>query len=244
MTHEANNKTFWEHAHDLRNTLLKCFIVSSIGILIALFFYKEIFQFLQAPLNGEKLFILGPVDGITTTFKVCFFLGLTATSPFTLYFLLNFIAPAIDPKFYRLMIPFLTVSLFFMFLGFSLAYFITIPIANQYLMLFNQDIGLNLWSLSNYLDYTIVLMMGNGLSFEMAVIAIFLVHFQILTAKQLITGRRYFIVSAFIVSAILTPPDVLTQIMLAIPLIILYECIILYATLKTRLNTKPVKSLA
>jgi sec-independent protein translocase protein TatC len=228
MTHD---KTFWEHAEDLRNTLLKCLIVTSIGVLLCLINYKPILQFLQGPLNGEKLLILSPIDGITTTFKVCFFLGLTATSPFSLYYILNFIAPAFEPKYYHLMLPFLIISCLFLTLGFSFAYFFTIPLANQYLMQFNQDIGTNLWTLSNYLDYSIMLMLGNGLAFELAVVALFLVHFRLLTSTQLIHCRRYFLISAFILGAILTPPDVLTQFMLAIPLIILYECIILYAKL-------------
>jgi len=120
-----------------------------------------------------------------------------------------------------------------MFLGGSFAYLITIPIANDYLLLFNQDIGTNFWSLSSYLDYTVILMIGNAISFECAVIGIFLVQQNILSSDTLIRKRRYFIVGAFILGAILTPPDVLTQAMLAIPLMILYELIILYAKFKS-----------
>ncbi len=182
----------------------------------------------------HDLLILGPIEAMVTTLKVCFFVGLIASSPFWLYLILHFIAPAIDLKFYKLIVPFLISSLFFMGLGGFFAYFVTLPLANQYLTLFNEEIGLNLWSLSNYMDYTVILLIGNALSFEMAVIAIFLVHYGILSEIQLKEGRRYFIVAAFILSAILTPPDVFTQVMLAIPLIILYEFIILYAKFLNR----------
>lgn len=292
---DSNLQSFWEHANELRNILIKSFSVILFGVIISLFFYKEICQILKFPLKDksekaslqklslkshqfinksdearvftlteneyvkfksadiiettnktflvppesylivdsitktDKLYILGPLDGMTTIFKVCFFMGIAITSPIWLFFILNFIAPALNPKFYRLIIPFIFSSILMMFIGTSFAFFITIPMANQYLELFNQDIGVNLWTLSNYLDYTVVLLIGNAISFEMSVIALFLVQYGILSVERLKNGRRYFIVTAFILSAILTPPDVLTQVMLAIPLIILYEFVILYA---------------
>lgn len=283
-----SNLTFWQHAAELRLTLLKCLITIIFGLIVSLFYTQEIFTFLQSPLSStlktqkiireqitnessvdqlyilpnnarvtsqspqitfieniatipphenitiekfepSKLLILGPLDGIMIVFKVCFFIGLLATSPITLYFILNYIAPALNEKFYRLMIPFIGLSLLFITFGASFAFFCTIPIANQYLTLFNQEIGLNVWSLSNYLDYTILLLIGNALSFEIGVIAIFLVHFQVINHTQLKAKRRIFIVFAFIIGALLTPPDIFTQAMLAIPLILIYEGIIIYA---------------
>ena len=293
-----SDQTFWQHADELRKTILKSVFILAIGVIVTLFFYREIFSFLQAPLstpltakkisreqiinesqknqlyilpndsriiqksldvkiNGNKvnippqgtltldiaepsskLLIFSPIDGILITFKVCFFIGLALTSPIILYFLLNFIAPALEQRFYKLLIPFIALYVVFMSLGLSFAFFITIPIANNYLTLFNQEIGKNFWSLSNYLDYTVLLLIGNAISFEMCVIALFLVQMQVLSYKQLQKSRRYFILFAFIISAILTPPDIFTQVMLAIPLIIIYELIILYAYIKQPRLTK------
>lgn len=287
-----SDQTFWQHADELRKTILKSLFILAIGVIVALFFYREIFTLLQAPLStpftqkkisreqiinesqktlsytlpndativqqsskikiegnkvdippqgiltidraepGSKLLIFSPIDGILITFKVCFFIGLAATSPIILYYLLNFIAPALEQRFYRLLMPFIALSVLFMSLGAGFAFFITIPIANQYLTLFNQEIGTNFWSLSNYLDYTILLLIGNAISFEICVIALFLVQMQVLSYRQLQKSRRYFILFAFILSAILTPPDIFTQVMLATPLIIIYELIILYAYVK------------
>ncbi len=284
-----SDQTFWQHADELRKTILKSLCVLAIGVIVSLFFYREIFAFLQAPLStplsqkkilreqiinesqkielytlpndaivinqslnvkivgnkvsippqgnltidiaesASKLLIFSPIDGILITFKVCFFIGLAATSPIILYFLLNFVAPALEQRFYRLLTPFIALSVLFMSLGAGFAFFVTIPIANQYLTLFNQEIGTNFWSLSNYLDYTVLLLIGNAISFEMCVIALFLVQMQVLSYHQLQKSRRYFILFAFIISAILTPPDIFTQVMLATPLIIIYELIILYA---------------
>ncbi len=179
-----------------------------------------------------QLAIFGPLEGMLMTFKLSFWVGLTASSPFWLYFIFSFIAPALTKRSNRLIIPFICSSLVFMFFGFLFAYTLTIPIANEYLTLFNQDIGQNIWSLSNYMDYTITLLLGNGIAFEGLVIGLFLVHYKKLTAEQLIAFRRYFIVFAFIIGAILTPPDILTQLMLAVPLIAFYEIIIVYARVR------------
>lgn len=181
----------------------------------------------------NKLAIFSPIEGMLLTFKLCFWMGLAITSPLWLYFALSFVAPALSPNTHRLIVPFIACSLLFMSLGFLFAYFLTIPIANNYLTLFNQDIGNNLWSLAHYMDYTVTLLIGNGIAFESIVIGLFLVHYRKVSERQLRSFRRHFIILALIISAILTPPDVLTQLMLAIPLIILYEVIILYARVRS-----------
>ena len=133
-----------------------------------------------------------------------------------------------------LLFPFLSLSLLFLFAGFLFAFFLTIPIANHYLMSFNEEIGVNLWAFANYLDYTIILLLAHGLAFEICVVLLFLVHFGFLTAEKMRAKRSFFAVGAFILSAVLTPPDVLTQLMLAFPLIFLYEVAIFYAFLREK----------
>ncbi|HRD55697.1 MAG TPA: twin-arginine translocase subunit TatC [Parachlamydiaceae bacterium] len=293
--------TFWGHAESLRKTIAQSLFFILISILMALFFYQDIFHFIQKPLythseinsvsfkkeklinsssqnklytlpknslilqqsensiqidratfklppkafliiereeNLKPLALLSPIDGMTTVLKTAFFIGLFAASPAWCFLLLRFIAPALQDGIKQLLLPFLFSSFLFVLLGFSFAYFITIPLANNYLTLFNESLGTNFWTLSNYIDYTLFLALGNGLSFQSAVVALFLVHYGFLTSSQMISKRRHFIVAAFIIGALLTPPDVLTQVMLAIPLIILYECIILYAKFLERKRAK------
>lgn len=187
----------------------------------------------EYPISDTKLAIFSPLEGMMMVFKLSFWVGLTLSSPLWFYTIFSFIAPALTANTCQLVAPFIALSLVFMLAGFLFAYNLTIPLANQYLSLFNQDIGLNLWSLSNYMDYTITLLLGNGIAFEGLVVGLFLVHYRKLSTEQLLAFRRYFIVFAFIIGAILTPPDILTQLMLAIPLIIFYEIIILYASFRT-----------
>ncbi len=180
----------------------------------------------------HSLVVLGPLDGMFASFKISFWIGLVGASPFWMLCLLKFISPALHPREKRLILPFLTLSLVFLSLGFFFAYCITIPLANAYLMAFNKGIGVNLWTLSNYVDYTVTLLLANALAFESFVILAFLVHFGVLNADLMKQKRRHMIVAAFIIGALLTPPDILTQFLLAVPLICLYECAILYARLR------------
>lgn len=179
--------------------------------------------------NPQKLVIFGPSEGMWIACKVSIWIGIVLTSPLWLYVILQFILPALEKSSQFLIMAFLIISMCFLSLGFLFSYFVTIPLANQYLYAFNEGMGTNVWSLSHYVDYTILLFLANGIGFECCVLLLFLVHLKILTADMLLSKRRHAILIAFIVGALLTPPDVLTQFMLAIPLIILYEGAIFYA---------------
>lgn len=179
--------------------------------------------------NQKPLFILGPTDAIVSVLKICFWFALVVTSPFWMFLILGFIAPALKKEERRLLLPFLLLSLFFINCGFLFAYYITIPLANEYLVNFNSYIGQNLWTLTLYVDYTLTLLLSTAMAFELGALSFILVHQGHLSATSLASKRRYAIVGAFIIGAILTPPDVLTQLLLAAPLIVLYECSILYA---------------
>lgn len=186
---------------------------------------------------GTQLMILSPLEGFCTALRVSFWIGAVGTSPIWLWAIFQFILPALHRHEKRLIFPFLFVSIAFILAGFLFAFFVTIPFANAYLLAFNQPIGSNLWSLDNYLNYTLLLLLANGLAFELCVLGIFAIELGFISTQSLALRRRHAIVGAFILGAILTPPDVLTQFLLAIPLIFLYEGIILYSRVHTyRIN--------
>jgi len=182
---------------------------------------------------SSSLVILGPLEGMMIALKTSLWLGGIATSPLWLWEILQFITPALHTHERRLVWPFLGMSVLFIAIGCLFAFSITIPIANKYLASFNTMIGTNLWSLTHYLDYTLFLLLANGLAFELCVVGIFAVHLGLLTSESLSNKRRIAYVTAFIISALLTPPDVVTQVMMAVPLICLYEVLILYSRLRT-----------
>lgn len=179
------------------------------------------------PVN--QLVIFGPVDGIMIVLKTSFWGGFVLSSPLWLFFIFQFIAPGLYPTERKYLTPFLFISIGFIGLGMAFAYLVTIPIANQFLLMINNQIGQNLWSVSHYLDYTVNLMLANGLAFESVALLGFLVSTGFLSTHLLTMYRKHVYVAIFIISAVLTPPDVLTQLLLAFPLIGLYECVIGYS---------------
>lgn len=179
--------------------------------------------------SPNHLFLLGPIEGLTISLKISFWLGIASSSPFWLYLIFQFIVPGLYQKEKNLILPFVGLSFLFISLGLCFSYFITVPLANRYLFAFNEHLGVNIWSLANYIDYTFLLMISSAIAFELFVIAFFLVHFRFLKVQAMKDKRRYVILASFILGAFLTPPDILSQFLIAIPMIVLYECAILYA---------------
>lgn len=238
MLHENKNETiatFWEHVEEFRLVLIKIFIVLAIGFSFSLLFYRTLFDFLILPLQiiapTSPLLILSPLSGFIIVFKICFYLSLILTSPITLYFAFQFISPALRRNERKAALPFLSSSLIGIFLGISAAYFVTLPLASEYLFQFNATLGENRWTLTEYIDFVLTLFAGHAITAELGVVLFFLVHLKILSAEWLISKRRYTIVLAFVLGAVFTPPDIPSQALMAVPLICLYEAMILYARL-------------
>lgn len=226
--------TLWDHFEELRKRLLFAIAVVVLGMGVAALFYEPLFAAITAPLSGGRLVILKPTEGIVIAMKVCFWVGLVATSPLWMLQLSLFIIPALHGGERRLLLPLGAALLLFFLLGSYFCYAVTLPLANHYLLLFNSSMGENLWSLESYIDYSFLLLLGNGLAFEVAVLLLFAVHVGLFSADALVGKRRLYILFAFIFSAIVTPPDAITQIALALPLTLLYELAILYAKFRAR----------
>lgn len=184
--------------------------------------------------SSPSLTVLGPLEGMFAALKASVWIGAAATSPIWIFILFQFIFPALRQEEKRLIWPFIISSFACMAAGCTFALTVAIPFANAYLKAFNEAIGANIWTLTNYLDYTLFLILANSLAFELCAIGIFAVRLGMVTAEGLAAKRRLAIVIAFIIGALLTPPDVVTQIMLAIPLIVLYEAVIIYARLRKK----------
>ncbi|MBA2368397.1 MAG: twin-arginine translocase subunit TatC [Candidatus Protochlamydia sp.] len=176
----------------------------------------------------QRLLILSPLEGIILTLKLSFWASLVFTSPLWSWFLLQFILPGLKKNERIMLIPLICWSFLWMGFGFALAYFFTIPLTNNYLEGFNASIGQNAWTLAFYIDYTLILLLGHAFAFEIGLILLCLVHYQCLSPAWLISKRRIMIFTAFILAALLTPPDVPTQMILALLLVGLYELAILY----------------
>lgn len=219
-----------DHLIELRRRLLW-----SIAALVAcfagcLYFARPILSFLVAPLKaaGQSRIINTEVfGGFVVELKVAFFAGMMLAFPVIANQLWQFIAPGLYRREKRALLPFLLATPVLFGGGAAMAYYIAIPTALKFLLGFQGNLdGVTqeaLPDVNNYLKFTMQFVFGFGISFLLPVLLMLLERAGIVTRKQLIGARRYAIVGAFAIAAVLTPPDVGSQLLLAIPLCILYE---------------------
>lgn len=182
----------------------------------------------------ELLWITSPLEGMMVSFKISLWAGILLSSPLWLFFIVQFIHPGLNTSEQGILLPFLTLSIFFVSLGLLFCRSLTLPFAIQFFSQFNQSLGVNHWILSQYLDFSLLLFLGNALAFELLAVLWVLVRLEVLSSETMVKKRRQVIIGLLIVSAILTPPDIVTQCLVALPLILLYEVGIFYAMWRER----------
>lgn len=188
----------------------------------------------------RALIILGPLEGFTTSLKVCFWLGLLISFPLWGYLILCFILPALKDHEKSFAYPFFVFSLLFLIGGVVLALNFFIPLTNEMLQNFNQKLGMNLWSVSHYIQYTLIMSLSALVASELVLILFFLVHYGKISDDAMKRGRPAAVIGIFVLSALMTPPDIITQILFAVPLVAIYEIAVLYARFRRKWLRKAV----
>jgi sec-independent protein translocase protein TatC len=224
-----------EYFIELRRRLLYCFIFTLLVFGILCFFANPLYQLLTRPLLLQLPSQNLIATKITATFlvpvKFSFIVSIFLLIPFFFYHLWWFVSPALynfeKKTMWALLFP--TVILFY--LGVLFAYFLVLPLLFRFFVTATPAHVELLPDIGQYLEFALQLLFAFGLAFEVPVVVLVLVNFKIVTLSQLKASRRYVIVMAFIVGMLLTPPDVLSQTMLAIPLWLLFELGLLWAKL-------------
>lgn len=218
-----------DHLIELRRRLLWSLAALVVAFAGCLYFARPILGFLVAPLKaaGQVTIINTAVTGgFIVELKVAFFAALMIAFPVIANQLWQFVAPGLYRKEKRALLPFLLATPVLFIAGASMAYFIAIPVAIKFLLGFQGDLaGVTQQALpevNEYLKFVMQFIFGFGLSFLMPVLLMLLEHAGIVTYEQLKGAWRYAIVGAFAISAVLTPPDVGSQLLLAVPLVGLY----------------------
>ena len=180
--------------------------------------------FLIEPMGQIKLHVTEVTGSFYAYLKVSLVCGLVAATPFVFYQLWSFIAPGLYPEEKSRVLPLVVISTFLFLIGATFCYLVVLPFSLKFLIGFSGDLLSPIITVGSYLTFTGMLLLAFGFGFEMPVMAYFLGKVGIISSRFLSRGRRYAIVLILIFSAILTPtPDVATQLMLAVPLYILYE---------------------
>lgn len=213
---------------ELRKRLLRCLIVVSIIFLALIYFANDIYTLLALPLlkflpEGHGLIATNLVSPFFAPMKLTLIFSLFLAIPFCLYQLWAFIAPALYQREKRLVWPLLFSSTCLFYVGIAFAYFIIFPVVFHFLTQTAPQHVTVMPDINEYLDFTLKLFFAFGFAFELPVAIILLIWSGITSAEKLRKNRPYVIVLAFIIGMLLTPPDVISQTLLAVPLWLLFE---------------------
>lgn len=234
--HQLPEAPLTEHLTELRTRLIRIVLAIIIGTVVAFTKANYIFEILKIPLlktnSNLKLYFLSPTEPFFTAMKISFLAGFILVSPFVFYQIWKFIEPALYEHEKKLAIPFVIFTTLFFMIGCLFSFYIVLPVALGFFINFgNIQLGAEaIFAVKEYISFILKMIFAFGLTFELPVILSLLARLGIVTPEFLRKSRPYFIVLAFILAAILTPtPDVFSQLMLAVPLIIFYEFSIIMA---------------
>ncbi|MBW1972147.1 MAG: twin-arginine translocase subunit TatC, partial [Deltaproteobacteria bacterium] len=231
---EEKRLSFTEHLEELRARLIKSAIALGIGFVICYIYSKQLFNILLMPLTrvlpkGSSMVFISLTEPFFTYLKVAFLAGLFLSSPFIFYQLWKFVSPGLYTKEKKYVIPFVLLSTIFFVGGACFGYFVVFPYGFKFFLgLATKNIR-PFPSIRDYLSFSSKLLIAFGLIFEIPLITFFLAKIGLITSTFLSSKRRYAILVMFVLAAIFTPPDIVTQLMMALPLMLLFEASVIVA---------------
>jgi len=237
-----------EHLIELRKRLTNVLIAVGIGFFLCYYFKDWLFSIVTRPLTAvlpksSYLIYTGLTQAFFTYMKIAIFASVILTSPFIMYQIWKFIAPALLPREKKFVVPFVLSSTTLFLGGVTFGYLVVLPPAFEFFVSFNNEYLRAMISFGDYLSFFVTFLLGFGVSFQLPVIIFFLARLGIVNDKMLSKQRKYAILVIFIVAAILTPsPDAVSQILMAIPLMFLYEVSIFVAKFAAKKKEVPQSS--
>jgi len=237
---------FTAHLEELRWRLIVSFIAVSIGFLLSYGFKETLFDILMRPLisvmgHGDKMIFTNLPEAFFTYLKVSFLSGIMLASPVILYQIWVFIAPGLYHEERKLILPFVFLSTLFFVGGALFGYFVVFPYGFQFFLSFASENIQALPSMKEYLSFSSKLLLAFGIVFELPLFITLMARLGLVTPTFLKQNRKYAILLFFVGAAIITPPDVITQIMMALPLMLLYELSIFGAKIFQRKPLEPTE---
>ena len=226
-------ETFISHLIELRHRLLRV-VIGMLVVFLGLFpFANKVYALLAAPMldklpEGTQMIATAVVTPFFVPMKVAMMAAFVISLPHTLYQLWMFVAPGLYAHEKKLMLPAIFVSSFLFLCGMAFAYFLVFPVVFAF-MVNSAPAGVAVMTdIAEYLDFVMTLFLAFGFAFEVPIAVVLMVRFGWVKVAQLKDARGYVIVGAFVLAAIFTPPDIISQFMLAVPLWLLYEAGILF----------------
>ncbi len=239
-----DEQSFLSHLVELRSRLLKA-VAAVLVILVCLIpFANRIYGWLARPLleklpAGGAMIATDIASPFFAPLKLAFFVAVFAAMPFILYQAWAFVSPGLYKHERRLAVPLLASSVLLFYIGCAFAYFLVLPAIFTFMTSVAPAGVAVMPDISRFLDFSLVLFLAFGFCFEVPVALVILVAIGVVTPEQLVKSRSYAIVGAFVIAAILTPPDVISQLLLAVPMCLLYEVGIIAARVVARRSDTP-----
>jgi sec-independent protein translocase protein TatC len=233
--------TFISHLIELRDRLVRALLGVG-GVFVCLFpWAKDLYNLLARPLLAKlPLGSTMIATDVTGTFfvpmKVAMMVSFLITLPWVLYQAWAFIAPGLYSHEKKLAVPIVFTSTLLFFTGMAFAYFLVFPVVFKFMTSVTPEGVTMMTDIGKYLDFVLGMFVAFGLTFETPVVVIILARMGVVSIEKLKESRPYVIVGAFVVAAIVTPPDVVSQVMLAIPICLLYELGIIFAGVMSRVG--------
>ncbi|MBL7068396.1 MAG: twin-arginine translocase subunit TatC [Candidatus Omnitrophica bacterium] len=215
------------HLEELKSRLIKSIISILITSVLAYSFVEEIIRNLAEPVG--RLVFIAPAEAFLANIKVALFCGIFLSSPLIIYQMWQFIKSGLKRREERLVLLFAPFSFLLFTLGGLFGYFIIVPIGIKFLLGFATDIVRPMITIDRYISFLGILTLAFGIIFQLPLISLFLTKLGVIGPRFLSSKRREAIIGIFILAAILTPPDVVTQCLMAVPLLALYEISIIFS---------------
>ncbi len=236
--------TLISHLLELRDRLIRAVIVVAIAFVPCAMFANELFTFVAHPLieklpKGATLIATSVISPFMTPFKLALWAGVFIAMPYILYQLWAFVAPGLYRHEKRFAIPLLLSSIVLFYVGVAFAYFAVFPVMFEFFAQTTPDGVTMMTDIASYMDFVTTIFFCFGLAFEVPVIVILLVLTGMVTIEKLVAARGFVLIGIFLVAAILTPPDPISQTIMAVPMYLLYEGGLLMARLMMKMRRSP-----
>lgn len=228
QTDDETKQPLTDHLEELRTRFIRILIALGVGFVICFLFKERIFGLIAYPLKGimpegSSMIFTSLPEAFFTYLKVSLVAAIFLTSPYILYQIWKFIAPGLYSSEKRYMIPFVILSTFFFVGGSMFAYFLVFPLGFAFFLAFATDFITPMLTMREYLGFSLKLLLAFGVMFELPIFMFFSAKIGLVNYDVLRQKRKYAILLIFVIAATLTPPDVVTQTMMAVPLVLLYE---------------------
>lgn len=230
---QLNSKaqSLFDHLAELRSRLITCVYIVVVATGICYSFSEKIFNFVRAPISpylpGGGLIYTGPLDKFIAHLKLSVVAGILLACPFLLYQVWQFVAPGLYAKERKYTLGFILSGTGLFFLGSAFSYYVALPMAFQFLMTFGGDIDKPMISIDQYMGFFTQMCLMFGVAFELPLVIIVLGVLGIVSQAFLRKNRRYAVMTIAIIAAIITPPDLLSMVMMLAPMWILFEVAVL-----------------